>query len=72
MARRFIVGKFKSKLIQNSLMVFNKGEFMSTEKAPKSQTEFDEDAFYNEMAEQDFLFRLFEQGVGDKDDQNHY
>ena len=38
---------------------------MSIEKAPKSQTEqFDEDIFYNEVAEQDFLFRLFEQGIG--------
>jgi len=46
-------------------MIFIKGEFMSIEKAPKSQTEqFDEDIFYNEMAEQDFLFRLFEQGIG--------
>lgn len=47
---------------------------MSKEKAPtKSETDlFDEDAICNEMAEQDFLFRLFEQGIGDKDDRNHY
>ena len=35
---------------------------MSKEKAP---IEFDEDAFYNEKAEYEFLFRLFEQGVKD-------
>lgn len=40
---------------------------MSTEKAPKSQSEqFDEDTFYDEKAEQEFLFHLIEQGIKDE------
>jgi hypothetical protein len=51
-------------------MILNKGEFMSKEKAPEPQIKtfvglgWNEDAFYNEKAEQEFLLRLFEQGIG--------
>lgn len=47
-------------------MIFIKGEFMSTEKVPKSQSEQFDDTFYDEKAEQEFLFHLIEQGIKDE------